>query len=409
MAVGTNPSDLMRGPSWFLALLLSVALYGCGQRPDGVPKAAASAQDDVDTPAEAQTRAPQTPARKPEPGATARADETDALAPASGTTEELGGQAPEMMEPKDGSSPPEPSRPALADSVSLEKQLAGLRIPPDWLEQVQTRYDTSRPFGEAREEIRRLLSLNTEAARKEAVKLTWIYFQKNDIGDGHQYPMYLFLGGEPLWAIRAHEEFLAKPHKEAPDHAFIALASLYTRYGEFEKAKATLDRAMAWLPAPPWRIAQQAKLHEAFGDLYIAWGKMEPAREHYADAIRLYPTSDQPYGQHLLKRQADRVQSKLDLLSVRSLAGSRLRDGRYTSTALGYAGDLEVTLTVRDGRMADIQLKHQEKIDQGACSVIPQRIIDKQSLHVDGVSGATVTKNAIIDGTLRCLRKAGLE
>lgn len=409
MAVGTSPSDLMRGPSWFLALLLSVALYGCGQRPDGVPKAAASAQDDGGTSAEAQTRAPQTPARKPEPGATARADETDALAPASGTTEELGGKAPEMLEPKDGSSPPEPSRPALADSVSLEKQLAGLRIPPEWLEQVPTRYDTSRPFGEAREEIRRLLSLNTEAARKEAIKLTWIYYQKNDIGDGHQYPMYLFLGGEPLWAIRAHEEFLAKPHKEAPDHAFIALASLYTRYGEFEKAKATLDRAMAWLPAPPWRIAQQAKLHEAFGDLYIAWGKMEPAREHYADAIRLYPTSDQPYGQHLLKRQADRVQSKLDLLSVRSLAGSRLRDGRYTSTALGYAADLEVTLTVRDGRMADIQLKHQEKIDQGACSVIPQRIIDKQSLNVDGISGATVTKNAIIDGTLHCLRKAGLE
>jgi fumarate reductase flavoprotein subunit len=59
--------------------------------------------------------------------------------------------------------------------------------------------------------------------------------------------------------------------------------------------------------------------------------------------------------------------------------------------------------------MADIQLKHQEKIDQGACAVIPRRIIDKQSLHVDGISGATVTKNAIIDGTLNCLRKAGLQ
>ena len=59
--------------------------------------------------------------------------------------------------------------------------------------------------------------------------------------------------------------------------------------------------------------------------------------------------------------------------------------------------------------MADIQLKHQEKIDQGACVVIPQRIIDKQSLHVDGISGATITKNAIVDGTLRCLRKAGLQ
>ena len=145
------------------------------------------------------------------------------------------------------------------------------------------------------------------------------------------------------------------------------------------------------------------------GDLYVAWGKTDLARKHYAEAIRLYPTSDQPYGQHLLKRQADRTQTKLDLLSFRSLTGSVLRDGRYTSTALGYAGDLHVSLTVREGRMTDIQVKHAEKIDQGACVAIPQRIIDKQSLQVDGITGATVTTSAIIDGTLQCLRKAGLQ
>lgn len=286
--------------------------------------------------------------------------------------------------------------------------MAGLRIPPPWLEKVQTRYDTSNPWKDARLEIRRLLSLNTDAARKEAIKLTWLYLQKGDIGDGHEYPMYLFLGGEALWAVRAHEEFLAKPHKEAPDHAYISLASLYARFGQFEKAKATLDEAMARLPAPPWRIARKANLHEAFGDLYAAWGKPDSAREHYAEAVRLYPTSNQPYGQHLLKRQADRTQTKLDLLSLRSLAGTRLRDGRYTSTALGYAGDIHLTLAVREGRIAEIQVKHEEKIDQGACLVIPQRIIEKQSLQVDGISGATVTTSAIIDGTLQCLRKAGL-
>ncbi|MBP7937462.1 MAG: FMN-binding protein [Phycisphaerae bacterium] len=273
---------------------------------------------------------------------------------------------------------------------------------------MRTQYDTAHPWKDARLEVRRLLGLNTEAARREAIKLTWVYLQKGDIGDGHEYPMYVFLGGEPLWAVRAHEEFLAKPHKEPPLHASISLASLYTRFGAFEKAKAALDRAMARLPAPPWRIAGQASLEDAFGDLYVAWGKTDSAREHYAKAIKLYPTSDQPYGQHLLKRQADRVQSKLDLLSVRSLSGARLRDGSYTSTALGYAGDVQITLSVREGRMTDIKVKHEEKIEQGACTVIPRRIIEKQSLQVDGVSGATVTTSAILDGTLQCLRKAGL-
>ena len=172
MLVGTSRSDLIRGPSLFLAFLLSVALYGCGQRPGAVPKAVATAPDDVDTRAEAQTLALQTPARTSGPGATARADETDALPPASSAGEELRGRAPEKTEPTHASSPPEAPRPASPDATSLERQLAGLRIPPEWLEQVPTRYDTSRPFGEAREEIRRLLALNTEAARKEAIKLT---------------------------------------------------------------------------------------------------------------------------------------------------------------------------------------------------------------------------------------------
>ena len=55
--------------------------------------------------------------------------------------------------------------------------------------------------------------------------------------------MYTFLGGEPVWSIRAHEEFLAKPHQETPIHAHLTLAALYAQYGEFDKAKATLDVA----------------------------------------------------------------------------------------------------------------------------------------------------------------------
>jgi len=331
-----------------------------------------------------------------------------ASASAGGSRQDMSPDSRPPTGPKLGSSPAGPSYSSFSSPASLEKQLAELRIPPAWLAEVRTQYDTSRPWKDARLEVRRLLGLHTEAARREAIKLTWVYLQKGDIGDGHEYPMYTFLGGEPLWSIRAHEEFLAKPHKEPPLHAHISLASLYARFGAFDKAKATLDRAMVRLPEPPWRITGQASLEEAFGDIYVAWGKSDPARDHYAKAIKLYPTSNQPYGQHLLKRQADRVQSKLDLLSVRSLAGTRLRDGSYTSTALGYAGDVQVTLSVREGRMADIQVKHEEKIDQGACSIIPQRIIEKQSLQVDGISSATVTTSAILDGTLQCLRKAGL-
>ena len=283
-------------------------------------------------------------------------------------------------------------------------------MPPAWLEEVRTQYDTSHPWKDARLEIRRLLSLNTEAARKEAIKLTWIYLQKKDIGDGHEYPMYLFLGGEPLWAVRAHEEFLAQPHEVAPDHAYISLAVLYTHFGEFAKAQATLDDAMARLPAPPWRIARKASLHEAYGDLFVAWAKPDLAKEHYAEAIRLYPTSDQPYGQHLLKRQADRVQSKLDLLSIRSLTDSRgfaMVVTRPRRSAMRRICRSRWSC-VMDGWPTS-RSSMRRRSTRVPASIIPQRIIEKQSLQVDGISSATVTTSAILDGTLQCLRQAGLQ
>lgn len=435
---------MKRDGEWLFLFTLIFVVSGCGQQAAQIPNAVGTAREDVSAGPGTSRPTPETSAAKSTspPTAPTRITEAASLADRGRTSESetTGRELPTATAPRDGevangnsqvgivetpgsrrspitngnpglnSSPPaQVSGSAAPNATGLETQLAVLQIPPAWLDEVRTAYDTSLPWKGARLEIRRLLSLNTDAGRREAIKLTWIYLQKGDIGDGHEYPMYLYLGGEPVWAVRAHEEFLAQPHEHTPDHAYISLASLYARFAEFEKAKATLDEAMSRLPAPPWRIARQANLNEAFGDLYVAWGKADLARKHYAEAIRLYPTSNQPYGQHLLKRQADRTQSKLDLLSLRSLTDAVLRDGRYTSTALGYAGDLHVSLTVRDGRMADIQVKHEEKIDQGACLVIPQRIIAKQSLQVDGIAGATVTTSAIIDGTLQCLRKAGLQ
>lgn len=296
-----------------------------------------------------------------------------------------------------------------AESPSLDALLAEIEIPPVWVDQVQTQYDTSHPWEEARVEIRRLLGLGQTQTHREAIKLTWIYLQKDDIGDAHEYPMYTFLGGEPLWSIRAHEWYLARPHEHTPIHAYITLASLYARHGEFERSKALLDQAMNGLPEPPWQTMREADLLHAYGDLYAAWDKVDEAKRYYADAAGSYTRARPPYGGHLLPRRAAKVQSKLDLLTFHALETAALRDGRYQDAALGYAGDIHVTLVVRDGRMADIALRHEEKIDQNACALVPQSIIDAQSLQVDGVSGATVTRDAIVNGVYRCLKQASLK
>jgi uncharacterized protein with FMN-binding domain len=253
------------------------------------------------------------------------------------------------------------------------------------------------------------LAVGKPETHREAIKLTWIYLQKDDIGDGHEYPMYTFLGGEPLWSIRAHEQFIAKPHENTPIHSYLTLAKLYMQFGAFERAEKAIATAMQGLPGPPWTEMRQADLEAAYGDLYAAWGRMDEAKQHYARSAQLYPMAKPPYGGHLLPRRAADVQAKLDLLTFRSLGSASLRDGQYRDKALGYVGNIDVTVEIRGGKIADIQLQHEEKIDQNACVLIPERIIAQQSLQVDGISGATVTKDAIVNGVYRCLKKAGLQ
>jgi uncharacterized protein with FMN-binding domain len=394
--------------SGLLALLTLPGCSGNEQRPHVEEEPAASATLDPAPLHTADHAISAGKSTKPEaPTPEPPTQKTTAKTAAAGTSD-----APEMPADKsagEASSTAEGSVTGhTAAHPKLDELLAQLVIPPPWLQDAQTQYDTSKPWKDARLEIRRLLGLGRTETHREAIKLTWLYLQKGDIGDGHEYPMYTFLGGDPVWSIRAHEEFLAKPHQETPIHAHLTLAALYAQYGEFDKAKATLVVAQAGLPAPPWDIQRKADLAAAYGDLYAAWGKPDEAKRCYAEAVALYPTAKPPYGGHLLPRRAAQVQSKLDLLTFQSLQATDLRDGEYRDKALGYAGDIDVTVVIREGKIADIRLKHEEKIDQNACVLIPQRMIAAQSLQVDGISGATVTKDAIVHGVYRSLRKAGL-
>jgi uncharacterized protein with FMN-binding domain len=67
---------------------------------------------------------------------------------------------------------------------------------------------------------------------------------------------------------------------------------------------------------------------------------------------------------------------------------------------------MEISVTLRGGRITDVKVKHEEKIDLNATTIVPQRIVEKQTVKVDGVTGATVTSQAIIDGAFSALKKA---
>ena len=296
-----------------------------------------------------------------------------------------------------------------AAARKLEQKLKEFKIPPEWINDVRPTWDTRRPWKEGRQEIRRLLALGTESARREGIRLTWDYLQKRDIGDGQEYALNLFLSGEKLWAIHAYRQYLRRQNKEWPHVGIPELASLYMDFESYKEAEKLLKIGLATRhPKREYAAMTYAGIYSRMGDMYVAWGKRRDAVNAYNQSIRMYRQAKPPYGAHLMPRRAKGIQSKLDLLSMASLKTARLKDGIYRGKGLGYTGDINLTVTIRRGKISDIRVQHQEKFDQNACKLVPAAIVDKQTLKVDAISGATVTQDAITIGTLRALQQAGL-
>ena len=74
-------------------------------------------------------------------------------------------------------------------------------------------------------------------------------------------------------------------------------------------------------------------------------------------------------------------------------------DGTYSATAKGLGGDVTVTLTIENSALTDVTAEgpnETQGIGSRALESMPPDMLSKNSVEVDGVSGATVTSNAIL-------------
>lgn len=85
----------------------------------------------------------------------------------------------------------------------------------------------------------------------------------------------------------------------------------------------------------------------------------------------------------------------------------------YAGKARGYGGYVNVTVVLDGGgKILDVKVgQHWESDDYGdkAIAVVPNQIVERQSLDVDAVSGATFTSDAIIKAVAKALSEAGLD
>lgn len=90
----------------------------------------------------------------------------------------------------------------------------------------------------------------------------------------------------------------------------------------------------------------------------------------------------------------------------------KLKDGKYTGVSLGYKDGLTVEVTISNNKISNIDiLSHNETkgFYEKPFEEVTKAIIEKQSLDVDIISGATKTSNGIISAVYKALQPASPE
>lgn len=88
---------------------------------------------------------------------------------------------------------------------------------------------------------------------------------------------------------------------------------------------------------------------------------------------------------------------------------ARLKDGVYVGEDSVPLCNVKLAVTIKEGRISDIKiLSHfvSYPLAERAYTIIPKRIIEKQSLDVDAVTGATISSNNIKKALQDALKKA---
>lgn len=96
----------------------------------------------------------------------------------------------------------------------------------------------------------------------------------------------------------------------------------------------------------------------------------------------------------------------------KSEANGSLKDGTYQASANGYDRELNLEVTIADGKISDIELLENHETDaviNRAFPIIKERIIEANSPDVDSVSAATFSTTAVKEATLTALEEAGLD
>ncbi|QCR08964.1 FMN-binding protein [Brenneria rubrifaciens] len=97
-------------------------------------------------------------------------------------------------------------------------------------------------------------------------------------------------------------------------------------------------------------------------------------------------------------------------LSAHSSATAPYKDGTYTGKGQGKEGEIEVSVSIKDGQIVNAEVvKHEdtEALMMGVVDNVVPELIEKQDINdVDAVTGATMSSDGVINAIKQALEQA---
>lgn len=177
-----------------------------------------------------------------------------------------------------------------------------------------------------------------------------------------------------------------------------SMIKLWAEMGELDRALKLADANAAG----PY--ADTALLYA--GDACRICGKYAEALRYYQRAMQA-PFSGRGKGRY--ERNMRRAAANVEAIKLYELLDlSKVPDGTYRASSIGYEAEVYVEVTVKDHRIVSVRVTdHREKQYYASMTEIPRRIVERQSVKgVDAVSGATLTSEAIVNATAKALAAA---
>jgi uncharacterized protein with FMN-binding domain len=139
------------------------------------------------------------------------------------------------------------------------------------------------------------------------------------------------------------------------------------------------------------------------GDACRVAGRLEDAEKYYRRAIAGIPAKEA--GKPHRKRDKARAEASIAAIRFYSLDPKKVRDGKYTSSSIGYEAPVKVEVVVKSGQIESVKVtQHREKQYYSSLTDTPRKILSRQGVAgIDATSSATITSEAIINATAKAL------